>query len=361
MPKVNSYAVQSAAARLAPFVFERRAVRPVDVSIAIAYCGICHSDIHQARNEWRGDSIYPMVPGHEITGTVTAVGSAVTTFKVGDQVGVGCFVDSCRTCVNCQRGLDQYCIPGPTLTYNALERDGKTPTMGGYSNAIVVDEQYVLRMPANLPLDAAAPLLCAGITVYSPLRHWQVGPGSRVGIVGLGGLGHMAVKIARALGADVTVFSHTAHKRAEALRLGAARFYATDDPETFTALKHGYDLVINTASAAIDWNQYLELLRLDGSMVLVGIPQRSVPMTAQPLIEARRRLAGSGMGSIRETQDMLDFCSRNGITADIERIRIQDVNEAWERVVRGDVRSRLVIDMSTLAQPTGEGESSVAR
>lgn len=351
MLKVNSYAAQSATARLTPFVFERRNLRPVDVSISIAFCGICHSDIHQARNEWRGDSIYPMVPGHEITGTVAAVGSAVTRFQVGDKVGVGCFVDSCRTCINCQKGLEQYCVPGPTLTYNALERDGVTPTMGGYSNAIVVDEQYVLRMPANLPLDAAAPLLCAGITLYSPLRHWQVGPGSQVGIIGLGGLGHMGVKIACALGADVTVFSHTAHKRAEALRLGAARFYPTDDPETFTGLKQSYDVLINTASAALDWNQYLELLRLDGSMILVGIPQKPVPMNAQPLIEARRRLAGSGMGGIRETQEMLDFCGRNDVTADIELIRIQDVNDAWERLLKGDVRSRFVIDMATLARP----------
>jgi len=348
MPKTNGYAALSAAAPLTPFGFNRRDPRPHDVAIDIKYCGICHSDIHQARNEWTGDSIYPMVPGHEIAGIVTRVGSSVTRFKAGDVVGVGCFVDSCRACANCKAGFEQYCVETPTLTYNGLERDGVTPTMGGYSTAIVADEHYVLRMPAHLPLDASAPLLCAGITLYSPLRHWKVGRGTRVGIVGLGGLGHMGVKIARALGAEVTVFSHTARKRDEAIRLGAHHFHVSSRPDTFTTLKQTLDVIINTVSVAIDWNQYLELIRLDGTMVVVGIPQAPVPMTAQSLLGARRRLAGSAIGSIAETQEMLDFCGEHRIVSDIELIPIQQVNEAWARVLAGDVRYRFVIDMGTL-------------
>jgi uncharacterized zinc-type alcohol dehydrogenase-like protein len=349
MPKVNGYAVEGAHTPLAPLAFDRRDPRPHDVAIDIKYCGICHSDIHQARNEWTGDSIYPMVPGHEIAGIVTRVGTSVTKFRVGDAVGVGCFVDSCGACANCKAGFEQYCKETPTLTYNGRERDGVTPTMGGYSKAIVVDEHYVLRMPANLPLDAAAPLLCAGITLYSPLRHWKAGPGTRVGIVGLGGLGHMGVKIARAMDAEVTVFSHTPRKRDEAMRLGAHHFYASSKPEVFTKLAQAFDLVINTVSMAVDWNQYLELVRLDGTMVVVGIPQAPVPLIAQSLLGARRRLAGSAIGSIAETQEMLDFCGQHRLPADIELISIQQVNEAWRRVLASDVRYRFVIDLASLA------------
>jgi uncharacterized zinc-type alcohol dehydrogenase-like protein len=348
MPKVSGYAALSAEAPLRPFAFDRRDPRPHDVAIDIKYCGICHSDIHQARNEWTGDSIYPMVPGHEIAGVVTRVGASVTKFKVGDAVGVGCFVDSCRACANCKAGVEQYCVETPTLTYNGRERDGVTATMGGYSNAIVVDEHYVLRMPANLPLDAAAPLLCAGITLYSPLRHWKAGPGSRVAIVGLGGLGHMGVKIAHAMGAEVAVFSQTPGKRDEAIRLGAQHFHVSSQPEVFTALEQTFDLVINTVSAAIDWSQYLGLLRLDGTMVVVGIPQAPVSLSAQPLLKARRRLAGSAIGGIAETQEMLDFCGQHRLPADIELVSIQQVNQAWKRVLASDVRYRFVIDMDTI-------------
>ena len=349
MPKITGYAVQHARDQLTPWSFDRRDLRPHDVAIAIKYCGICHSDIHQARNEWTGDSIYPMVPGHEIAGIVTGVGGSVTKFKVGDPVGVGCFVDSCRACPNCKAGFEQYCVETPTLTYNGRERDGVTPTMGGYSTAIVADEHYVLRMPATLPLDAAAPLLCAGITLYSPLRHWQAGPGTRVAIVGLGGLGHMGVKIAHAMGAEVAVFSQTPRKRDEAMRLGAHHFYVSSEPEVFTRLQQTFDLVINTVSVAIDWNQYLELLRLDGTMVIVGIPEAPVSMTAQSLLGARRRLAGSAIGSIAETQEMLDFCGQHRLPADIELISIQQVNDAWRRVLASDVRYRFVIDLASLA------------
>jgi uncharacterized zinc-type alcohol dehydrogenase-like protein len=348
MPNVSGYAAHSANASLTPFAFTRRDPRPHDVAIDIKYCGICHSDIHQARNEWTGDSIYPMVPGHEIAGIVTRVGASVTRFKAGDVVGVGCFVDSCRACANCTAGFEQYCVETPTLTYNGLERDGVTPTMGGYSSAIVADERYVLRMPANLPLEAAAPLLCAGITTYSPLRHWKAGPGTRVAIVGLGGLGHMGVKIARALGAEVAVFSQTPGKREEAMRLGAHHFHVSSQPEVFAALGETFDLVINTVSVAIDWGQYLGLLRLDGTMVVVGIPQAPVSLAAQPLLHARRRLAGSAIGSIAETQEMLDFCAAHLIVSDIELIPIQQVNQAWRRILASDVRYRFVIDMETL-------------
>jgi uncharacterized zinc-type alcohol dehydrogenase-like protein len=348
MPKTNGYAVHHATDLLAPWSFDRRDPRPHDVAIDIKYCGICHSDIHQARNEWTGDSIYPMVPGHEITGVVTRVGASVTRFKAGDAVGVGCFVDSCRACAHCKAGFEQYCVETPTLTYNGLERDGVTPTMGGYSNAIVADEHYVLRMPAHLPLDAAAPLLCAGITTYSPLRHWKAGPGTRVGIIGLGGLGHMGVKIARALGAEVAVFSRTPGKHDEAMRLGAHHFYVSSPPEVFTTLERSFDLVINTVSVAIDWNQYLGLLRLDGTMVIVGIPQAPVPLMPQPLLAARRSLAGSAIGSIAETQEMLDFCGEHRIVSDIELIPIQQVNEAWRRILASDVRYRFVVDMESL-------------
>ena len=346
MTKIRGYSAASTKASLAPYSFERREPLENDVAIDIKFCGICHSDIHQVRDEW-GGSIFPMVPGHEIAGVVTAVGNKVAKFKVGDKVGVGCFVDSCRKCAQCQDGLEQYCGEGLVLTYNGREHDG-TPTFGGYSEKIVVDENYVLRMPDNLPLDAAAPLLCAGITLYSPLRHWQAGPGKKVAIIGLGGLGHMGVKIGHALGAEVTVLSHSLKKQADGKRMGADHFYSTSDPATFTNLKRYFDLIINTVSADLDWNQYLELLKVDGSMVVVGAPEKPVPMAAFALIMGRRSLAGSAIGGIQETQEMLDFCGKNKITCDVEVIPIQKVNEAYERVLKSDVRYRFVIDMASL-------------
>jgi uncharacterized zinc-type alcohol dehydrogenase-like protein len=343
----KGYAAANATAPIAPFTFERREPRDGDVQIDIKFCGICHSDIHQAHDGW-GGSIFPMVPGHEIVGVVARIGAGVTKFKVGDTVGVGCFVDSCRHCEYCNEGLEQYCVEGCTPTYNGRERDGVTPTMGGYSEKIVVNENYVLRIPANLPLDAAAPLLCAGITLYSPLMHWKAGPGTKVAIVGLGGLGHMGVKIAHALGAEVTVISQSLRKQDEARRLGADHFYASADPQTFERLKANFDLVINTVSAGIDWNQYLSLVKVDGSMVILGVPETAVPVNAFSMIPFRRSLAGSMIGGIQETQEMLDFCGRHGIVSDIELTPIQKVNEAYERVQKSDVRYRFVIDMASL-------------
>ncbi len=347
MSQAKSYAALTPKSPLIPFNFERRDPKPHDVAIEIHYCGICHSDIHQARDEW-GGAIFPMVPGHEITGIVTRVGDQVKRFHVGDPVGVGCLVDSCRTCDPCRQGLEPYCQGGVAFTYNSTERDGKTPTFGGYSDHIVVDENYVLRLPKNLPLDASAPLLCAGITLYSPLRHWKAGPGKKVAIVGLGGLGHMGVKIAAALGAEVTVLSQSLKKEADGKRLGAQRFYATSNPDTFTQLQGQFDLIVNTVSAPIDWNPYLKLLKLDGTMVVVGVPELPVSIGAFSLISGRRSLAGSLIGGLPETQEMLDFCGRHGITSDIERIPIQKVNEAYERVLKSDVRYRFVIDMKSL-------------
>ncbi len=350
MLATQGYAVASVKAPLAPFSFERRDLNDDDVQIDIKFCGICHSDIHQARDEW-GGSIFPMVPGHEITGIVAAVGPKVTRYKVGDQVGVGCMVDSCRTCTSCQRDLEQCCLtPAPgglVLTYNSKEHDG-APTYGGYSDKIVVKESFVLKIPEGMPLDGAAPLLCAGITLYSPLRHWNAGPGKTVAIVGLGGLGHMGVKLAHAMGAEVTVLSHTASKEADAKKLGADHFLATSDPETFKKLAFRFDLIINTVSAQIDWNQYLALLKVDGTMVNVGVPTEPIPIHAFGLIVGRKSLAGSGIGGIAETQEMLDFCGQHGLTSDIEVVAMKDVNEAYERVLKSDVRYRFVIDLATL-------------
>jgi len=343
--KTKGYAAAKAKSPLSPFSFERREPRENDVLIDIKYCGICHSDIHQVRDEW-GEGIFPMVPGHEIGGVVAAVGDKVSKFKVGDKVGVGCFVDSCRDCRQCEEGLEPYC-EGTVFTYNSRERDG-TPTYGGYADKIVVNEDYVLRIPNNLPLDAAAPLLCAGITLYSPLMHWQAGPGKKVGIIGLGGLGHMGVKLGHALGAEITVLSQSLKKKDDGKRLGADHYYATSDPETFVKLKGYFDLILNTVSADIDWNQYLDLLRVDGSMVLLGIPEKQVPMGAGSLIRGRRSLAGSMIGGIRETQEMLDFCGKHNLVSDIEVIPIQKVNEAYERVLKSDVRYRFVIDIASL-------------
>ncbi|WP_117192581.1 NAD(P)-dependent alcohol dehydrogenase [Rhizobium terrae] len=346
MAIARGYAATDASQPLTPFTFERRAPNADDVVISIEYCGVCHSDIHQARNEW-GFSKYPMVPGHEIVGTVSAVGSSVTKFKVGDKVGVGCFVDSCVGCATRDLDNEQY-MPGLVQTYNDVEADGKTPTHGGYSDSIVVKEGYVLSIPDNLPLDAAAPLLCAGITLYSPLRHWNAGPGKKVAIVGMGGLGHMGVKLGAAMGADVTVLSQTLSKKEDGLKLGAREYYATSDAETFAKLAGTFDLIICTVGVAIDWNAYLGLLKVNGSMVLVGVPEHAVPVHAFSLIPGRRSLSGSMIGSIKETQEMLDFCGEHGIVSEIEKIDIQNINDAFERVVKSDVRYRFVIDMASL-------------
>lgn len=341
-----AYAVQSKTSPLAPWSLERRETGPADVLIDIHYCGVCHSDLHFARDEW-GMSIYPMVPGHEIVGKVLKVGAGVTKYKVGDSVGVGCFVDSCRECDACTAGEEQYCQSGATFTYNGKERVSGEITYGGYSTQIVVDENYVVRVPDALPLDAAAPLLCAGITTYSPLRHFGVVAGMKVGIVGLGGLGHMGVKFAKAFGAHVTVLSHSPGKEADARRLGADDFIATHDPEVFTAHAGQFEFLLNTISAAHDVNAYLGLLRREGRMVLVGAPEPT-PVSAFPLIFQRRSLSGSLIGGIRETQEMLDFCAEKGIVCDIELISMSAINEAYERMLKSDVRYRFVIDMSSL-------------
>jgi uncharacterized zinc-type alcohol dehydrogenase-like protein len=346
MPTVNAYAAPSATEPLAPLQIERRDLGPKDVQIDIAYCGICHSDIHFCRGEW-GEIPYPAIPGHEITGTVAAVGADVTKHAVGDRVGVGCMVDSCRECANCARGEEQYCLPGNTQTYGSIGQDGR-PTYGGYSSQIVVDEDFVLRIPDGLSLEEAAPLLCAGVTTWSPLRHWNAGPGQQIAVVGLGGLGHMAVKLAAALGAEVTVLSQTLRKRDDGLRLGAKHYHATSDKTTFKELAGRFDLIVNTVSAPIDINAFLRLVKTDGTLVNVGAPPEPLPVQVFWLNFQRRSFAGSGIGSIRETQEMLDFCAEHGIGADIEVIGAQQINEAWERVLASDVRYRFVIDIATL-------------
>lgn len=346
MLPTRGYAAMTAKAPLQPFAFERRSVGPHDVLIKIRYCGICHSDIHQARNEW-GGSIFPMVPGHEIVGTVTQVGPAVTKFRAGETAGVGCFVDSCRTCPSCREGLEQYCETGMLLTYSGRDKNGQF-TRGGYSTQIVVDEHYVFRIPPGLSPAGAAPLLCAGITTYSPLRHWGIGKYHKLAVVGLGGLGHMAIKIGRALGANITVLSTSDGKRTAAEKLGASEFALTSQPDTFTRLQRRFDFILDTVSAPHDYSTYLELLKTDGTMILIGAPDRPQPLGAFPLILHRRRLAGSLIGGIRETQDMLDFCAAHGIESNIELIPIQQVNEAYERVIKGDVRFRFVIDLESL-------------
>jgi uncharacterized zinc-type alcohol dehydrogenase-like protein len=345
--QVCGYAAQNAKSPLTLYSFDRREPGDYDVTVDIHYCGICHSDIHQVNDEWEG-SKFPMVPGHEITGIVSQLGAKVTRYKVGDRVAVGNFVDSCRKCGPCKKGLEQYCVEGATWTYNSVERAEEretTPTQGGYSNKIVVDEKYVLSIPNNLPLDSAAPLLCAGITLYSPLVHWKAGPGKKVAIIGLGGLGHIGVKIAHTLGAEVTVLSHSLKKQEEAKKLGADNFYATSDRDTFKKLKGYFDLMINTVSVELDLDRYMKLLALDGTMVIVGLPEKKFQVGAFPLANARRSLAGSVIGGLKETQEMLDFCSRNNIACDIELIPIQKVNEAYKRVLNSDVRYRFVIDI----------------
>ncbi|MBF6619686.1 MAG: NAD(P)-dependent alcohol dehydrogenase [Patulibacter sp.] len=346
MFNVNAYGATSATDPLAPLTIERRDLGPHDVHIDIKYCGVCHSDIHDVRGEW-GPTEYPLVPGHEIAGVVSAVGSDVSKHAVGDRVGVGCMVDSCRECDNCQAGNEQYCLPGNTPTYGGTDRDG-TITQGGYATDVIVNEDFVVRIPEGLALDVAAPLLCAGITTYSPLRHWGAGPGKRIAIVGLGGLGHMAVKIAKALGAEVTVLSQSLRKKDDGLRLGADDYRATSDRQTFKDLAGRFDLIINTVSAEVNVNHFLRLLRTDGTLVNVGAPAEPLPVQAFSLILQRKSFAGSLIGGIRETQEMLDFCAEHGIGADIEVIAADQINEAWERVLKSDVRYRFVIDVSTL-------------
>ncbi len=347
MLPTRGYATKGPTSVLEPFNFERRDPGPHDVLIEILYCGICHSDIHQARDEW-GGSIFPMVPGHEIVGRVTRVGAQVKRFKVGELAGVGCFVDSCRKCPSCRNGNEQYCEGHLVLTYNSKEKNGRTPTYGGYSTQIVVDENYVLRIPKRISPERAAPLLCAGITTYSPLQHWCVSRGHRLAVVGLGGLGHMAIKFGSALGAEVTVLSQSGKKRDDAKRLGAADFALSSDVETFRKLNRQFDFIIDTVSAPHDYNAYLELLKTDGTMILVGAPPQPVALEPFSLIPRRRRLVGSMIGGIRETQKMLDFCAKQDVASDVEVIPIQQVNEAYERTLKGDVRYRFVIDMKTL-------------
>jgi alcohol dehydrogenase (NADP+) len=346
MPVVAAYAAPSEGAPLVPTAIERREPGPLDVVIDIAYAGICHSDIHTVQGDW-GPQHYPLAPGHEIAGTVSAVGSDVTRFAVGDRVGVGCLVNSCGECDACLRGEEQYCRGGAIGTYGATDRDG-TITQGGYSRQVVVTEAFVLRIPDAIPLDRAAPLLCAGITTYSPLRHWNVGPGTRVAVVGLGGLGHMAVQIAHALGAEVTVLSQSLRKKDEGIRLGADHYLATSDPETFSANKRSFDVILNTVSAPLPLDAYLNLLDTNGTMVSVGAPPEPMSFRAGLLLGGRRSLAGSSIGGIRETQEMLDFCAEHGIAAEIELIDAVGINAAYARVLASDVKFRFVIDAATI-------------
>jgi uncharacterized zinc-type alcohol dehydrogenase-like protein len=347
MKKTPAYAAVSATTPLAPFSIERREPGPRDVLIQILFCGVCHSDIHQARDEW-GGSRFPMVPGHEIVGRVRQVGREVTRFKSGDLAGVGCMVDSCRSCDPCRRGLQQFCEKGASFTYNGTEMDRTTPTFGGYSTEIVVADQFVLQIPAGLDPAGAAPLLCAGITTYSPLRQWDCKKGDRVGVVGLGGLGHMAVKLAASMGAEVTMLSTSKTKEADARRLGASGFESTKDPKTFEKLARRFDLIIDTISVPHDYNKYLGMLRVQGAMVVVGVPPEPSPLAAGSLIFGNKRLAGSLIGGIAQTQEMLDYCAAHQIVSDVEVIPVQKINEAYDRMLRGDVRYRFVIDIASL-------------
>lgn len=349
----RAFAATAADQPLTPYSFDRRDPGPDDVAIAIKYCGVCHSDLHVVHNDL-GGTRYPIVPGHEIAGVVTAVGANVTRFKEGDRVGVGCMVDSCRTCASCQAGEEQYCVPGMTQTYGSRdpkgEAVGQTITQGGYSDRITVDQNYVLSIPDSLPLDAAAPLLCAGITTYSPLRHWKVGPGSKVAVVGLGGLGHMAVKLAVAMGAEVSVLSTSDRKKADAERMGARHFLINSDKDAMKAAAEKFDLIINTVSATHEIASHLNLLARDGTMVMLGLTTEGLPVFALPLLMRRRSVAGSLIGGIRETQEMLDFCAAHGIVCDIETIAPHQINEAYARMEKSDVRYRFVIDMAQIDQ-----------
>ncbi|QYX78612.1 NAD(P)-dependent alcohol dehydrogenase [Streptomyces akebiae] len=346
MTTVAAYAAPAAKAPLERTTIERRAVREFDVLIDIKFAGICHSDIHQVREGW-GEAIFPMVPGHEIAGVVSEVGPGVTKYKVGDRVGVGCMVDSCRECDNCKAGQEQHCVRGAVQTYNGIGRDGE-PTYGGYATHIVVDENFVVRIPEGLSLDVAAPLLCAGITTYAPLKQWGAGPGKKVAVVGLGGLGHVGVKIAHALGAEVTVLSQSLRKKDDGLKLGADHYYATSDPKTFEELAGSFDLIVSTVSAPLDLGAYLGLLRTGGALVNVGVPEEPVVFHPFSLIGGNKILAGSMIGGIPETQEMLDFCAGHGIGAEIELITASEINEAYDRVTAGDVRYRFVIDTATI-------------
>ena len=343
----RSYAAQTAASALAPMAITRREPGPTDVEMEILFCGVCHSDLHQARNEWH-NSVYPCVPGHEIVGRVTRIGAQVAKFKPGDLSAVGCMVDSCRSCSSCQAGFEQYCLSMPTFTYNSPDKVLGGPTLGGYSTSIVVDEAFVLRVPAGMDLAATAPLLCAGITTYSPLRHWKVGPNQKVGIVGLGGLGHMGVKFARAFGAQVVLFTTSPGKIADGLRLGAHEVVVSKDGDAMKKQTASFDFILDAVSAAHDINAYLSLLKLDGTLAMVGAPENPLPVAVFNLLLPRRNFAGSAIGGIAETQEMLDFCASHGIASEIEMIPIQKINEAWDRLLKQDVKYRFVIDMASL-------------
>jgi len=341
--KTKAYAAHSAREALKPYEFERRNLLPNDVALDISHAGICHSDIHTVRDEW-GAALYPCVPGHEIVGIVTEIGNAVSKFKIGDRIGVGVFVDSCRKCDACKSGLQQYCLEGMTGTYNNLERDGKTPAQGGYSNKFVINEDYAVHVPANLDMAGVAPLLCAGITLFSPLKHWDAKTGKKVGIIGLGGLGHMGVKLAAAMGADVTVFSHSPNKKDDALRMGAKEFVVVKDKSDLASEAKKYDLIINTVSAELVLEWYVECLKLDGTIVLVGLPGKPYEIGTGTLISQRRSISGSMIGGIPELQEMLDFCGKHNIVSDIELIDPEYINKAYDRTVASDVKYRFVID-----------------
>ena len=344
--KSRGYAALTAGSALVSHEFERRDLGAHDVALDIKYAGICHSDIHQVAEEW-GPAIFPMVPGHEIAGIVTSIGSAVTKFSIGDKIGVGVFVDSCRTCSSCTQGLQQYCVEGMTGTYNGLERDGKTVALGGYSNNFVINQDYAVHIPDNLALEGVAPLLCAGITLYSPIKHWNVGPGMKVAVMGLGGLGHMGVKFAVAMGAEVTVLSHSPTKKADALAMGAHHFVSTKDPESLTSLAKTFDLILNTVSAELEIGDYLNLLKLDGTLVVIGLPGKPYQVHVGTLLNGRRSIAGSMIGGIAEMQEMLDYCGEKSIVSDVEVIQASYINEAYKRTVDSDVKYRFVIDAAT--------------
>ena len=347
MIETKAYAAQNEQTPLAPWTFERRDVGPHDVQFDILYCGVCHSDLHQIRNDWF-PGIFPMVPGHEIVGRVVKVGDHVTKFKVGDLAGTGCLVDSCRVCENCKQDLEQYCLNGGSYTYNGTEQDKVTPTYGGYSNTIVVNEDFVLHVSEKLDLAAVAPLLCAGITTYSPLRHWKVGKGTKLAVLGLGGLGHMGVKFGVAFGADVTVLSTSPKKEADAKKLGAHHFVVTTDEEQVKAAANSFDFILDTVSAEHDFNMYLGMLRTNGTHICVGLPSKAMEIAPFAVVGGRKSVAGSSIGGIAETQEMLDFCAEHNIVSDIEMIDIKDINAAYERMEKGDVKYRFVIDMATL-------------
>jgi len=339
----KGYAVLEASKPLVPFTFSRRDLRPGDVALSVSYAGICHSDIHQAREEW-GPALFPMVPGHEIAGIVTSVGSNVTKFKVGDRIGVGVFIDSCRECSSCKSGLEQYCLQGMTGTYNNYERDGKTLAQGGYADSFIVDQDYAVSIPDNLDLAGVAPLLCAGITLFSPLKNWGAGPGKKVGVIGLGGLGHMGLKFSAALGAHTTVFSHSPSKEQDACKMGANDFVVTSNPKDLSKLDRDFDLILNTVSADMDLTPYLQLLKLNGTLVLIGLPINPYTINTPVLLAQRRSISGSMIGGIKETQEMLDFCGKHNIVSEVEVVDPEYINQAYDRTISSDVKYRFVID-----------------